>query len=54
VITKNGRPYAALMLVTKTPTWRPWRSAQNKLVWRSYDRARKCADKEGWTSLDDV
>ena len=28
--------------------------SQSKRFWRTYDRARKRAEREGWTSLGDV
>jgi prevent-host-death family protein len=54
VITKNGRPCAVLMPVTKDTDLEIVALSQNKRFWDIYDRARKRAEKDGWTSLDDV
>jgi prevent-host-death family protein len=54
VITKNGRPCAVLMPVTEDTDLEIVAISQNKRFWQTYDRARRRAGKEGWTSLDDV
>ena len=54
VITKNGRPCAVLMPVTEDTDLEIVALSQNKRFWRTFDRAFQRAEKEGWTSLDDV
>ena len=54
VITKNGRPCAVLMPVTEDTDLEIVALSQSKRFWRTYDRALQRAEKEGWTSLDDV
>ena len=54
VITKNGRPCAVLMPVTEDTDLEIVALSQNKRFWRTYDRALRRAEKERWTSLDDV
>ena len=54
VITKNGRACAVLMPVTEDTDLEIVALSQNKRSWRTYDRALRRAQKEGWTSLDDV
>ena len=54
VITRNGRPCAVLIPVTEDTDLEIVALSQNKRFWRTYIRARKPAEKEGWASLDDV
>jgi prevent-host-death family protein len=54
IITKNGRPCAVLMPVTEDTDLEVVALSQNKRFWRTYDRARRRAEKEGWTALDEV
>ena len=54
VITKNGRPCAVLMPVTEDTDLEIVALSQNKRFWRAYDQALRRAEKDGWTSLDDV
>jgi prevent-host-death family protein len=54
VITKNGRPCAVLMPVTDDTDLEIVALSQSKRFWRTFDRAVTKAEKEGWTSLDDV
>ena len=54
VITKNGRPCAVLMPVTEDTDLEIVAISQNKRFWQTYDRALRRAEKEGWTSLDEV
>jgi prevent-host-death family protein len=54
VITKNGRACAVLMPVTEDTDLEIVALSQSKRFWRTYDRALQRAEKEGWTSLDDV
>ncbi len=54
VITKNGRPCAVLMPVTEDSDLEIVAFSQNKRFGQMYDRALRRAEKEGWTSLDDV
>jgi len=54
VITKNGRPCAVLMPVTEDTDLEIVAISQNKRFWQTYDHARRRAEEEGWTALDDV
>ncbi len=54
VITKNGRPCAVLMPVTEDTDLEILAISQNKRFWRTYDRAVRRGDEEGWASLDDM
>ena len=51
VITKNGRPCAVLLPVTKETDLESLLLAQNKDFWRMFDRAHKEGEKKGFTSL---
>ena len=53
VITKNGRPCAVLMPVTEDTDLEVLALSQNKRFWVLYDRARKRAERKGWTRLQD-
>jgi len=54
VITKNGRPCAVLMPVTEDTDLEVLALSQNKRFWALYDRARKRAERKGWTRLQDL
>jgi prevent-host-death family protein len=54
IITKNGRPCAALMPITKDTDLEIVALSQNKRFWNLYDSAAEKANKEGWTPLDDA
>jgi len=54
VITKNGRPCAVLMPVTEDTDLEVLALSQNKRFWVLYDRARKRAERKGWTRLQDL
>jgi prevent-host-death family protein len=54
IITKNGRPCAVLMPITKDTDLEIVALSQNKRFWKLYDSAVQKASKEGWTPLDDA
>jgi len=54
VITKNGKPCAVLMPITKDTDLEIVALSQNKRFWRLYDSAIAKADKKGWTPLDEA
>ncbi len=54
VITKNGRPCAALMPITEDTDLEALALSQNKRFWRMFDAAYKRAEKEGWLDLEDL
>jgi len=54
VITKNGKPCAALMPVGEDTDLEVLALSQNKRFWRMFDAARARAEKEGWVDLDDI
>jgi prevent-host-death family protein len=54
VITKNGRPCAALFPVTDDTDIERMVLAQNKELWRLMDRAHKEGEKKGFTKLKDL
>jgi prevent-host-death family protein len=54
VITKNGKPCAALMPITEDTDLEAVALSQNKRFWRMFDAARERADKEGWIALEDL
>lgn len=54
IITKNGRPCALLMPMTKDTDVEVVALSQNKRFWKLYDSAVKKANKEGWTPLDEA
>jgi len=51
VITKNGRPCAVLMPLTKDSDLEIIALSQNKRFWKLYDAAVDKANREGWTAL---
>lgn len=54
IITKNGRPCALLMPMTKDTDLEVVALSQNKRFWKLYDSAVEKANKEGWTPLDEA
>lgn len=54
IITKNGRPCAVLMPITEDTDLEILALSQNKRFWSLYDRALEGAEREGWTSLEDI
>ncbi len=54
VITKNGKPCAALMPVTEDTDLEVLALSQNKRFWRMFDAAYKRGEKEGWVDFDDL
>ncbi len=54
VITKNGKPCAALMPVTKDTDLEVLALSQNKRFWRMFDAAYERGEKEGWVDFDDL
>jgi prevent-host-death family protein len=54
VITKNGKPCAVLMPITKDTDLEVVALSQNKRFWRLYDAAIEKANRKGWTPLDDA
>ena len=54
VITKNGKPCAVLMPITKDTDLEIVALSQNKRFWRLYDSAIERADKKGWTPLEEA
>jgi prevent-host-death family protein len=54
VITKNGKPCAVLMPITKETDLEIVALSQNKRFWQLYDSAIEKANKKGWTPLDEA
>jgi len=54
VITKNGKPCAVLMPITKDTDLEIVALSQNKRFWQLYDSAIEKANKRGWTPLDEA
>ena len=54
VITKNGKPCAALMPITEDTDLEALALSHNKRFWRIFDAAYKEAEKEGWTDLEEL
>ena len=54
VITKNGKPCAVLMPITKDTDLEVLALSQSKRFWRMYDAAIEKANKKGWTPLEDA
>jgi prevent-host-death family protein len=54
MITKNGRPCAVLMPITKDTDLEVVALSQNKRFWKMYDRAIARADEEGWIPFEDL
>lgn len=54
VITRNGRPCAVLMPVTKDTDLEIIALSQNRRFWDVYDRATRRAERMGWTGLRDL
>jgi prevent-host-death family protein len=54
IITKNGRPCAVLMPITKDTDLEILALSHNKRFWSLYDAALEKAHREGWTPLADA
>jgi prevent-host-death family protein len=54
LITKNGRPCAALIPVTEDTDLEALALSQNKRFWKIIDRAIERGRKEGYTDLEDL
>ncbi|MCZ6681014.1 MAG: type II toxin-antitoxin system prevent-host-death family antitoxin [Candidatus Poribacteria bacterium] len=54
VITKNGRPCAALFPVTEETDLESMLLTQQKGFWQMLDRAHKEGEKKGFTKLEDL
>ncbi|HVN27266.1 MAG TPA: type II toxin-antitoxin system prevent-host-death family antitoxin [Candidatus Binataceae bacterium] len=54
LITKNGRPCAALVPVTEDTDLEVMALSQNKRFWKLIDKAIERANKEGLTDLEDL
>jgi prevent-host-death family protein len=54
IITKNGRPCAVLMPITKDTDLEVVALSQNQRFWRMYDAAIEKANKKGWTPLEEA
>lgn len=54
IITKNGRPCALLMPMTKDTDVEVVALSQNKRFWKLFDSAVEKTNKEGWTPLDEA
>ena len=54
VITKNGRPCAVLLPVTKETDLESLLLSQRKDFWQMFDRAHSEGDKKGFTKFEDL
>ena len=54
VITKNGRPCAALVAVTEDTDLEALALSQNKRFWNLVDNAIERGNKEGFTDLEEL
>jgi prevent-host-death family protein len=54
VITKNGRPCAALMQITEDTDLEALALSHNQRFWRVFDAAYERAAKQGWVDLDNL
>jgi prevent-host-death family protein len=54
VITKNGRPCAALLPVTEETDLEALALSHNERFWRMFDASIARAEKEGWSDLEDL
>ncbi len=54
VITKNGRPCAALVPITEDTDLEVLALSRNKRFWKIVDRAIERGEREGWTDLDQL
>ncbi len=54
VITKNGRPCAALVPVTEDTDLEALALSQNKRFWKLIDEAIERGKKEGFADLEDL
>ena len=54
VITRNGRPCAALIPITEDTDLEALALSQNKRFWNLIDRAIRRGEKEGYVALEDL
>jgi prevent-host-death family protein len=54
IITKNGKPCAALMPITEDTDLEVLALSQNKRFWKIVDAAIARGNAEGFTDLDDL
>jgi antitoxin (DNA-binding transcriptional repressor) of toxin-antitoxin stability system len=54
VITRNGRPCAALIPITEDTDLEALALSQNKRFWNLIDRAIRRGEKEGYVVLEDL
>jgi prevent-host-death family protein len=54
VITKNGRPCAALLPVTEETDLEALALTHNERFWRMFDAAIARGEKEGWSDLEEL
>jgi antitoxin (DNA-binding transcriptional repressor) of toxin-antitoxin stability system len=54
VITKNGRPCAALWPITEETDLEALALTHNEQFWRMFDAAIARGEKEGWSALDEL
>jgi prevent-host-death family protein len=54
VITRNGRPCAALLPVTEETDLEALALSHNERFWRMFDASIARAEKEGWKNLDEL
>ena len=54
LITRNGRPCAALVPVTEDTDLEALALSQNKRFWKIIDQAIERGSKEGYTDLEDL
>lgn len=54
VITKNGRPCAALLPVTEETDLEALVLTHSDRLWHMFDAAIARAEKEGWSDLEDL
>lgn len=54
LITKNGRPCAALVPVTEDTDLEALALSQNKRFWRIIDEAIERGKREGWVDLEQL
>ena len=54
VITRNGRPCAALIPITEDTDLEALALSQNKRFWDLIDRSIRRGEKEGYVALEDI
>lgn len=54
VITKNGRPCAALIPITEDTDLEALALSRNKRFWKLIDQAIERGEKEGWVDLEQL